>query len=68
MYIFVIKEKKYIFQLWRYIHVNLKVDFLGNICDGSNADVSVDQYHRYKVSSSTFYYLFPIKVNSYLKV
>ncbi|KAL0402649.1 UNVERIFIED_CONTAM: Beta-glucosidase 42 [Sesamum latifolium] len=26
----------------------LEVDFLGNICDGSNADVAVDQYHRYK--------------------
>ncbi|KAL0317545.1 UNVERIFIED_CONTAM: Beta-glucosidase 42 [Sesamum angustifolium] len=28
--------------------VKLKVDFLGNICDGSNAHVAVDQYHRYK--------------------
>lgn len=30
------------------------LDSLGTIIDGSNGDVAVDQYHRYKVSNNNF--------------
>ena len=32
--------------------------YLGKVLDGSNGDVAVDHYHRYKVKKRDFFFLF----------